>query len=266
MSRLLVDLRGDRTQTEVAELAHFDQPRISRLERGVQVLGPDDAAVYADALGATPAQRDRLIALVTERTQRGRVKRQVLQRSGAIAQARILELQTESAEVRSWVPDAFAGVLQSAAYTQAMLDGQDLPDPGSEWWAARRARTALLEDTGRQWFELVGEAALRWVVGSGAVTAAQIEHVIELSERPNVHVAYLDFATPHPGIPPQRFHIYESGPTLEVATDLGATWVTDPTDVERFRTKFETLWDLAARGDRARDQMRKVARSVRAGR
>jgi hypothetical protein len=271
MSQLLVALRGDRTQSEVAELTQIPQPRISRLERAMQFLDLDEAASYADALGGTAQQRDQLVQLVKERAEQGRAKRQVLTRSGAAAQQRITELVTAATEVRSWVPDAYPSVLQSPAYTAAVLDGEGLPDPGPEWWAARRARVALLDEPGRQWHELVGESAVRWVVGDRAANAAQARHVIAVSERPNVHLGYVALATPHPFIPPQRFHIYSgppgpvlgaAGAVLEVATDLGATWVDDPSDVDRFRRTYEVLWDLASHGEDAREQIRRTLRRV----
>jgi hypothetical protein len=265
MSRLLLAIRGGRLQDDAARLVGLTQPKVSRLERGIgPPLTPAEADDYARALGATDEQRSRLVELAEVKTASHVTSRRVLVRSAAAIQARIRDLEESSTVLRTWVPDAIPGVLQTRAYTEAMLAGDGEGDPGPDWWAARMARVALLDDPAREWHEIVSEAALRWVLGSPAATVAQIEHIIGLSRRDHVHISVVDLATPKPFLAPQAFHIYESpdGVTAEVATDVGTVFVDDPAEVGHFRRQFEQLHENALHGDDARRFLARTADEI----
>jgi transcriptional regulator with XRE-family HTH domain len=60
LSRLLIALRGHRSQTEVAELAGLTQAKVSRAERGRFPMPVDDARSYAATLGASTEQLARV--------------------------------------------------------------------------------------------------------------------------------------------------------------------------------------------------------------
>lgn len=263
MSRLLIAVRGPRLQSEAAELAGLTQVKVSRAERG---SGPPftaaEASAYADALGATAEQRARLVELAEVKTAAHVTTRSVLVRSAAAIQARIHDLEEGSTMLRSWVPDSIPGMLQSHAYTEAMIAGEGAGDPGAEWWAARSARLALLDDSDREWHEIMSEAALRWVFGSRAATAAEVEHILELSHRSNIHVGIIDLATPKPFLMPRGFHLY-GDTTAEVATDVGTAFVEAPDDVAHFVGLFELLHKHALHGDEARKLLNSIARSLR---
>lgn len=263
MSRLLITIRGERRQVEAAALTGLTQAKVSRAERGTgPPLTPAEARAYATALGASAVQLARLVELAEVKTAGHVTSRQVLVRSAAAIQGRIHDLERDATVLRSWVPDAIPGVLQTPAYTRAMLDGDGGGDPGPDWWANRAARLALLEDPARQWHEIVSEAALRWVLGTTAATAAQVEHVLELSHRPHIHIAVIDLATPKPFMAPRAFHLYDAH-TAEVATDVGTAFVTDPDDLAHFRQLFTLLDQHALHEDRARELLSGIARTLR---
>ncbi len=263
MSRLLIAIRGERLQSEAAALTGLTQAKVSRAERGSgPPFSPEEAEAYAAALSAAPEQRARLIELAEVKTAAHVTTRSVLVRSAAAIQGRIHDLEERARTLRSWVPDSIPGMLQSRTYTEAMIVGEGVGDPGAEWWAARNARVALLDDPTREWHEIMSEAALRWVFGSRAATAAEVEHILELSERPNVHVSIIDLATPKPFLMPRGFHLY-GDTTAEVATDVGTAFVEAPEDVAHFVGLFELLHKHALHGDDARKLLDGIARSLR---
>jgi hypothetical protein len=263
MSRLLITIRGARLQAEAAALTGLNQGKVSRVERGSgPPFNPEEAAAYADALGATPEQRARLIELAEAKTAAHVTTRSVLVRSAAAIQGRILDLERNSAILRSWVPDVIPGALQSRAYTDAMVAAEGVGDPGTEWWAARNARVALLDDPHHEWHEIISEAALRWVFATPAATAAEVEHIIELSHRPNIHVSIVDLATPKPFLMPRGFHLYD-GTTVEVATDVGTAFIKSPDDLAYFAGLFELLHKHSVHSDEARSLLDRLARSLR---
>jgi hypothetical protein len=263
MSRLLIGIRGARLQSEAAALAGVTQAKVSRAERGSgPPFSPAEAAAYADALGATPQQRARLVELAEVKTAAHVTTRSVLVRSAAAIQGRIRDLERNSTVLRSWVPDSIPGMLQSRAYTEAMVAAEGVGDPGADWWAARNTRVALLDDPAREWREIISEAALRWVFCTRAAAAAEVEHIIELSHRPNVHVSIVDLATPKPFLTPRGFHLYDVH-TAEVATDVGTAFIESPDDIAHFVRLFELLQTHALHGDEARKLLDRLARSLR---
>ena len=257
LSRLLAFVRGDRTQMEAAALTGLSQAKISRAERGRFPLSPEEAAVYADRLGATPEQRERLVELAAARSAEHVSGRVALVRVAAAVQERIEHHQRDSTLIRAWQPNMVPGVLQTPEYTAALLAGDGEGDPGPAWWTARRARTAMLTEPGRSWHLLVSEAALRWPLGSAETMRAQIEHLLEVSTLPAVRLGVLDLSTPKSFAPPAAFHMYDR--VVSVATEVGTSFLTGAADVEHFDDLFARLDAAAAHGDDARALLGAVA-------
>jgi transcriptional regulator with XRE-family HTH domain len=257
LSRLLAFIRGDRTQTEAAALSGLSQAKISRAERGRFPLTPDEAGRYAERLGATIEQRDRLVELAAVRSAEHVSGRVALVRVAAAVQERIERYQRDATLIRAWQPNLVPGVLQTPEYTAALLAGDGEGDPGPAWWTARRARTAMLTEPGRTWHVLVSEAALRWPLGSAETMHAQIEHLVATSELPGVRLGVLDLSTPKPFAPPAAFHMYDR--VVSVATEVGTSFLTEAADVEHFDHLFGRLDAAALHGDDARELLGRLA-------
>lgn len=257
LSRLLTFVRGDRTQMEAAALSGLSQAKISRAERGRFPLSPDEAGQYAERLGATAEQRERLVALAAARSAEHVSGRVALVRVAASVQERIERLQRDARVISAWQPNLVPGVLQTPEYTAALLAGDGEGDPGPAWWTARRARTAMLSEPGRSWHLLVSEAALRWTLGSAATMRAQIEHLVAASELPTVRLGVLELSTPKPFAPPAAFHVYDR--VVSVATEVGTSFLTDTADVEHFDSLFARLEAAALHGDDARELLSRIA-------
>lgn len=86
LSRLLLELRGDRAQTEVGALVGLSQAKVSRAERGRFPMLPAEVEAYAAALGATPEHLAHAVELATAKVAqhvRGRVS--LVDRLAAVA-------------------------------------------------------------------------------------------------------------------------------------------------------------------------------------
>jgi hypothetical protein len=246
LSRLLTLVRGDRTQMEAAALSGLSQAKISRAERGRFPLLPEEADRYAELLGATTEQRQRLVELATARSAEQVSGRVALVRVAAAVQERIERYQRDATLIRAWQPNLVPDVLQTPEYTAALLAGDGEGDPGPAWWSARRARTAMLNDSGKSWHLLVSEAALLWPLGSATTMRAQIEHLATVTRLPSVRFGVLDLTTPKPFAPPAAFHMFDC--VVSVATEVGTSFVSDAQDVEHFDGLFARLHDAAIYG------------------
>lgn len=264
MPRLLVAVRGDRRQVDLARLLGLTQAKLSRLEKGEgPPLGPEAAAAYAAAAGATPEQAARLVELAEFSTATHQTRRAVVLRNAHVIQGRIRDYIAAAPYVWTWSPNGIPGDLQTRAWTEAMLAGDDDgTDPGPEWWARREEQKALLEDSARSWRILLYEGALRWIVDSRAVQAALVEHIAEIGTRAHVEIGVIDQTSPKPLVATGTFHIYGER-AAEVDGTLGPAYVEDPADLDVLRGIFERLWAQAHHGDDARALLARIARAIR---
>ena len=264
MPRLLVTIRGDRRQVDLARLVGLTQAKLSRLEKGAgPPLSPEAAAAFAVAADATPEQAARLVELAEAGTAVHQVRRAVTLRNAHVIQACIRDYVAAADHVWSWAPTGVPGVLQTRAWTEAMLAGDDDgTDPGPDWWAPREQRIALLDDPSRSWRFLLTEGGLRWVVGSRTVQAAVVEHIAEVSTHAHVEVGVVDQSSPKPLAAPETFHLYGER-AAELNGTLGPAFVEDAADLAVLRGLFERLWAQAHRGDDARAALTRIARAVR---
>jgi len=259
MSRLLVTIRGNRMQTEAGRLAGLTQAKVSRAERGRFPLSPIEADAYARALGATTGQRERLVELAAAKAAEHITGRVALVRVEAAIQERFEQIEETATLIRSWQPEIVPGILHTPTYTAAVI-GDD--DPGPVWQAARAARRAKLVEPGRTWHQLMSEAALLWSLRSRALMVEQIEHLVEVSQYPNVRLGILDLATPKTMAPPAAFHIFDTH-TVSVATEVGTSFVTATRDLDHFEGLFAGLDAIALYGDDAQVLLARIIKDYR---
>ena len=253
----MLEIRGQVKQGDAAGLVGLTQSRISRAERGTYTLDPDVADAYAMALGASPAQRKELVALCKAAVSNTVTGQARLIRRGAAIQEKTRDLEAQSSVVRTWQPEIVPGLLQTWDYTLAVIERE----PDVKWSKARRERLALLDDPDRQFHQLLSEATLRWVIGSPAVMAEQLQHLSDVSTRPNVTLGIVPFGQAAPA-PPSAFHLYGDR-AAEAGTDVGTTFLDERPDIEMYRAMFDRLDAIAVYGNEARSLIDEIARSYR---
>jgi transcriptional regulator with XRE-family HTH domain len=100
-----------------------------------------------------------------------------------------VQREQEATELRSWQPIVVDGLLQTPDYARALLSTRvgASDDQVDQWVAARLERQEVLNrpDPPLLWVVL-DENVLRRPVGGPAVMLAQIEHLMNMSERRNV--------------------------------------------------------------------------------
>lgn len=242
----MLEIRGGVKQADAAAQIGLTQSRISRAEQGSYTLSPETADAYARALGATSGQRRDLVALckaAEANTTTGQAR--IIRRAAAI-QEKTRGLEAQSAIVRSWQPDIVPGLLQTWDYTLAIIERE--PEP--KWVRARRDRLELLDDPDRHFHQLLSEATLRWMIGSRDVMAEQLNHLVAVSQRPNITLGVLPFGRPAP-VPPTAFHLYGDR-AAEAGTEVGTTFLDETPDLTMFRALFDRLDAAALYGDDAR--------------
>lgn len=258
-SQLMLEIRGRTKQADAAALVGLNQMRISRAEQGTYTFDPELADAYARALGASDEQRTELVALCEAAKATSITGQARLVRRAAAIQEKTRDLEAQSTVIRSWQPEIVPGLLQTWDYTLAVIERE----PEQAWVRARQDRLALLEREDKQFHQLISEATLRWVLGSAAVMAEQLAHLVELSRRPNITIGVLAFGRPAP-VPPSAFHLYGDR-AAEASTEAGTTFLEQRADLELYRSLFDRLDTAAVHGDDARALIRGIETHYRHG-
>jgi transcriptional regulator with XRE-family HTH domain len=194
------------TLDEVAEQMTCSTSKISRLETGKGIPKVPDVRELMRIYGVTSdTERDMLLRLVRDGRQHGwwepltdgvQPERFVMDSPGRYA-----ALENDAKAVRSFDVVLVHGLLQTEAYTRTVL-ATLLPHHSAEevdrLVELRRKRQEALHRTDRSPLELVAvldEAVLPRAVGGAGAWAAQLEHLLEMSELPAVTIRVLPFSS-----------------------------------------------------------------------
>ncbi|MDT3398410.1 helix-turn-helix transcriptional regulator [Streptomyces sp. B1866] len=253
----LRDLRMDAglTARELAKRAGWHESKCSRLEHGR--TPPSDADIRAWTLhcGAED-QTDNLIA--TARGVEGmyvewrRIERAGLKR----VQESNLPLYERTARIRNYESCVIPGLLQTAAYTTAVLETvvalRDAPNDIPAAVALRMDRQRILHSGDRRFAMLVEEWVLRTVIGDADVMSEQLGHLAAVSSLPSVSLGVIPLGVPRgAGWPVESFIMFDDS---RVHAELVSAYltVTQPGEIREYTRTFAELSRIAVYGPKAR--------------
>lgn len=264
LSTLLRQLRLDAglSGMEAARRAGYSQPKISRFETGRQVPTPDQIRTLARVYRAPAVTRRRLLELVDDLRAETKPARAVLSHAAHHMQQRLGRLDQASARIRSFVPTLIPGRLQTPDYTRAIGSRDMSGEALDQFVAARTERQAAL-DTDREFTMIITEGSLRWHVGSPALMAAQLEHVMDQMHRPNLHLGVVPWTRPVRAPALHCFNVYDARAVV-VGTETATAIITDPRDVADYAHRFDGYAASAVFGVDAREVLARVADEYRA--
>jgi transcriptional regulator with XRE-family HTH domain len=274
LSRLFLDLRerAGLIQPDAARRAGTTQSKLSRAETGRGVPDVDTARRLAELYEATPDERKRLIELVTVMKPARLDSRMIMQRGANLRlQSRIAEIERSSGLVRAYQPHMILGALQTPAYALAVFIAHNArpsrpadADPPEDLAAIRAARyRQLADERHRSWKLVMTEAALNWHVGSPALMAEQMEHLIEASQLPNVRLGIIPTRTPARVFAPHGFDVYDARGVC-IGTKTATALTTEASDIADYEALFAELEQMAVYDDEARALITRVAEEYRA--
>jgi transcriptional regulator with XRE-family HTH domain len=235
---------------EAARRAGYSQSKISRFETARQVPTTEEVYTLCRVYAAPPEVRDRLLELAADLTAETVRVRAVLSHGARYLQQRIGRIEQASQLVRSFTPTLVDGLLQIPDYVRAMgshrLQGREL-----DAFVDSRVERQRILDTDRQFQSVITEGALRWHVGSPQIMAAQLDHLIEASHRPNLRLGIIPWTTPVNSPALHCFTIFDDRAVI-VGTETATAIITDPADIADYDQRYRFYSRLAVVGDRAR--------------
>jgi transcriptional regulator with XRE-family HTH domain len=158
------------------------------------------------------------------------------------------DLEAPAASIRLFDPLHIAGLLQTEDYARAVLRSRNREDELDTLVAARMARQAILARDDPPWLVVIlDERAIRKVIGGPEVMRAQLAHLLELAQRPNITLRVLpDSAAIYPS---GKFTVFTFEDDPDVGYVDGAEGFDQPivhhNQVEKLRILFDRLGAVA---------------------
>ena len=182
--------------TEVAEHLGWSHSKVSRIETAKSPVTAADVQALLNYYEVPDPEAEALLRLAREAKQRGwwHSYSEVLPEWFES----YLGLEAEASRISSYEPLVIPGLLQTEEYAAAVLGAHALrttPDEIERSVELRRARQSRLtgDDEPIVLDAVIGEAALRQLVGGPSVMAAQLEHLRQAQELRNVTIRVLPF-------------------------------------------------------------------------
>jgi transcriptional regulator with XRE-family HTH domain len=255
------------THSEVAQRLQWSPSKISRIETGQSRVQTGDVRDLLEVYGTTDqATCDALVQLAREARRRGWWTRY----TDVLGSGTYVGLETEASTLHTYESMFIPGLLQTEKYAEAVIRaGQTRPDPETlnRRLAARMARHEILEraDPPEIW-AVLDESVVRRPVGGTEVMREQLQHLIEVSNRPNTPLTLqiLPFSIgAHPGMNGPFVILGFNSPTdppmvyMDTATD--GLYLEEPSDIERYTLMFNHLVARALGPDESRSMIAGLA-------
>jgi transcriptional regulator with XRE-family HTH domain len=242
------------TLDEVGRRLRWSESKLSRFERAEVNAGPAEIIALATIYGIDETVRDDTVRLAVDAMENedrwGRYSPDSLR--GDFKD--YVEDEAEAAEIHNVETVLISGLLQTAAYSEALLRGW-APDIGDEVIAERRElrqqRQARLDDPDNplHLHAILHEPALHLPVGGLAVMRGQLDHLLARAELPNITVQIMPSSVgAFPGIG-TSYHLVSFNPGETGAIFLenlrGGVYIEEESDIERYTLNFERLRSIA---------------------
>lgn len=255
--RLAAELRRLRersglTGEAVAHRLGWSGSKISRIELHRIGIKQRDLRRLLDLYGVADPHRSELLALARESTQKTWLERAAGDLPAEYAEH--LRTEAEAQSIWAWEPLVVPGLLQTAEYAAAVMQGWQsmfaLPPAETE----RRARSRLIrqqlltKDPPLELAVVIDESVLHRKFGDKHVMRQQLGQLIKLSYLPTIKLRVLTLAEIHPigcgsfyGLRFPQVHEVPLPDTVAVEHLLGTYYIKDEEDTHKFWVTFKEL-------------------------
>ncbi len=274
--RLRAELRkareaADLTQEQVAKEMDWSTAKVIRIEAGRTGISTNDLRALLALYGVTDQQRvTELVELARGSRQRGwwSAYKGVLRSQYTT----YISFEAEAAMLRNFEPLMVPGLLQTEEYARAVVREAALrelrPDEVDARVTVRMARQQVLSrDDPPRLCAIVGEAALRQLVGGPEVMRRQLQRLVEAGEQPKVTIQVLPFSVgAHAGMHGPfmilEFAEHTDDDVVYLENAVGGLYLEEQAEVKRYRLVFEHLRGMALSPDDSAALIAKVAREI----
>lgn len=177
-----------------------DPSLLSRWETGDRTPTPTDVAQILGKLGVTGDKYDEVIELAYGTDDPRWLAMSLPEQKAQLAA--LLDFERTATVITEVLPLAVPGMLQTSEYANAVMLEGDVPEGDiSTRVSIRLGRREGLRQRATRFVGLIGESALRQMVGSREIMAAQMAFLLELAEWDCIEIRVVPFDSGwHPGL------------------------------------------------------------------
>jgi transcriptional regulator with XRE-family HTH domain len=245
-----------------------DSGLISRWETNERTPKPDDVATIIEVLEIGDDEATELMALATNAGLSGRWHAVTVAERRQQLNA-LLAAEHTATTVTHLAPLLIPGVLQSSGVIRAMMVEGEVPaDEIEERVAIRIGRRDLITRSKPARLDvLLGEAAIRHVIGGRTIWLEQLNYLAEMTDLPNVEVRIIPFEagwTPGLAGPFILFDSDQAPSIISIELHRGGLMLYSDEDVALHRQKAEAARRKALSADNSLDLIAQVKSELEA--
>jgi transcriptional regulator with XRE-family HTH domain len=184
------------SKDQVEKLLECSPSKVNRILRGDVAVNAAELRLLLDHFKLKGTERDEMVQLGEE----ARRRRPATPWGSAVPEALKKYFPTEETAllIRTYDPEVIHGLAQTEDYARALISSNPVHRPGdvTRLVQARMARQQRLNGANPPELHMVlSEGALHREVGGPEVMKAQLQHLVELSKRPNITIQVVTFKT-----------------------------------------------------------------------
>jgi hypothetical protein len=270
-------MRSRLTVRMAASALEWSETKLWRIETGQTSLRSLDVEAMCRMYGAPQGTTEALMALSKETKAHGwwHAYSDVIRDSLDLH----LGLEEAASELCWFTSELVPGLLQTREYARTILRAHY--SEASEEEIERlvdlrlKRQSLLTRPTEAPVAKLVfNEAVLRRAVGGEEIMAAQLEHLLVMTNRPNLSLRVLPFEVGfHQGLLSRSFGLFRfpvgrdgrdmEPPTVHLEGLTGTLYLDKPGEIERYEGAFTAIWSAALDEARSRSFFHEAAREFR---
>jgi transcriptional regulator with XRE-family HTH domain len=255
----------DWSQRKLAGEISRDSGLVSRWESGERAPRATDVARILAVLGVNGEQYDEIVAMASGTDEpRWLAVSLPAQRQQLAA---LLECERTASKITHVAPLLIPGVLQINQYIRAIITSTTVETAEVETRVMVRIgrRDVITREDPAELAVFLGEAALRQVIGSRAVMAAQLRYLVELSELPNVELRIVPYESGwHPGLE-GMFMLIDSEhapPVVHLENRKSGLFLHEDEDVATYRQAVDSVTRAAMSPEDSEGLIAKIANEM----
>ncbi|MDF5756110.1 helix-turn-helix transcriptional regulator [Spongiactinospora sp. TRM90649] len=271
--RLAAELRRLRkesglTAEAVARRVGLAQSWVSRVESARQGIRHNDLRALLDIYGVPEERRDELSALAQQSRQRGWWH----SFSDAVPEwfQIMIGLEAEARRLRSFDMELIPGLLQTPDYYRSYLRGHRAGfgepeiDRMIELRTARQER--MLHNHSLDLTFIVNEASLRRLAATTSVCHAQLDRLVQLSDKSHISINILPFSAGMHSSMDSGFVLLGFTPpdpdVVYIESQLNGLYLEEPAQVESYDSVYDSLHAKSLTKEQTRNFLVKLAKEV----
>lgn len=255
LGRRLRDVRRDAglTGRGLAALAGWHSSKVSKIEYGKQGPSEDDIRVWCRLCRAEDQATDLIVTVRDIEAMYVEWRRRLLTGTKA-RQDKLVSIEAETSLFRWYEPILIPGLLHTAEYAAEVLRRvsafYEIPDDVDKGVSSRMERQQILYKPGHQFHFVMGQQALRTLVGDRDVMAGQLDRMLSVMSMARMRLGIVPAQAPYV-VPSNQFIIFDNR-LVHVEAVSAEIAVTQPREIELYARSFVALSELALYGREAR--------------